>query len=150
MRALSLVCALALVAAASTAAAQDPSLNASSGGSRHNAGFSPDPITVSIYSGGGVDASRSIGGSCVGMIAEAPDYEFTYRAGSWPLTFAVDADTDTSLVINAPDGRWYCVDDSEGLNPVLRWGTPQSGSYDIWVGAVGQAGPSTLYITEQN
>jgi hypothetical protein len=150
MRTLSIVCVLALTAAASAAAAQNPSANATAGASSHNAGFSPDPITVSIYSGGGIDASRALGGSCVGMIAEAPDYEFTYRAGSWPLTFAVDSDYDTSLVINAPDGRWYCVDDSEGLNPILRWGTPQSGSYDIWVGAVGQAGPSTLYITEQN
>ncbi len=150
MRPLSIVCALAMVLAASAAAAQTPSLNATAGGVRKSAGFTPDPITVSIYSGGGIDASRALGGSCVGMIADAPDYEFTYRAGSFPLTFAVDADVDTSLVINAPDGRWYCVDDSEGLNPILRWGTPQSGSYDIWVGAVGQAGSSTLYITEQN
>lgn len=150
MRALSIVCALGLVAVASSAAAQNPGLNATSGYMRKNAGFTPDPITVSIYSGGGIDASDALGGSCVGMIAQAPDYEFTYRAGSWPLTFAVDSDYDTSLVINAPDGRWYCVDDSEGLNPILRWGRPQTGSYDIWVGAVGQAGPSTLYITEQN
>lgn len=150
MRALSIVCALSMVVAASSAAAQDLSARATSGEISRSAGFTPDPITVSIYSGGGIDASRSIGGSCVGMIADAPDYEFSYQAGSWPLTFAVDSDYDTSLVINGPDGEWYCVDDSEGLNPILRWGNPPSGTYDIWVGAVGQAGPSTLYITEQN
>lgn len=150
MRALSIVCALSMVVAASSATAQDLSARATSGEISRSAGFTPDPITVSIYSGGGIDASRSIGGSCVGMIADAPDYEFSYQAGSWPLTFAVDSDYDTSLVINGPDGEWYCVDDSEGLNPILRWGNPPSGTYDIWVGAVGQAGPSTLYITEQN
>jgi hypothetical protein len=150
MRALSIVCALSMVVAASSATAQDLSARATSGEISRSAGFAPDPITVSIYSGGGIDASRSIGGSCVGMIADAPDYEFTYQAGSWPLTFAVDSDYDTSLVINGPDGEWYCVDDSEGLNPILRWGNPPSGTYDIWVGAVGQAGSSTLYITEQN
>lgn len=134
----------------SAAAAQDLSADASSGSISRSAGFTPDPITVSIYSGGGVDASESIGGSCVGMIADAPDYEFTYQAGDWPLTFGVRSDRDTSLVINGPDGEWYCVDDSEGLDPILRWANPLSGTYDIWVGAVGDAGQSTLYITEQN
>lgn len=150
MRIVTLICAVSMVAAASSAAAQDLSARASSGEISRSAGFSPDPITVSIYSGGAIDASRSIGGSCVGMIADAPDYEFTYQAGSWPLTFAVDSDYDTSLIINGPDGEWYCVDDSEGLNPILRWGSPLSGTYDIWIGAVGDAGPSTLYITENN
>jgi len=140
--------ATTLLAIASAAAAQDPGASGTSGSMRAQAGFTPDPITVSIYSGGGIDASNALGGSCVGMIASAPDYEFSYSAGSFPLTFAVDADTDTSLIINGPDGRWYCVDDSSGLNPVLTWGRPQSGTYDIWIGAVGQPGPSTLYITE--
>ena len=140
--------ATALLGIASAAAAQDPSANATAGAMRARAGFTPDPITVSIYSGGGINASNVLGGSCVGMIASAPDYEFTYTAGSFPLTFAVNSNADTSLVINAPDGRWYCIDDSEGLNPILTWSRPQSGSYDIWVGAVGEAGPSTLYITE--
>lgn len=139
--------ASALIAVAPGAAAQDPGANATAGTVRMRAGFTPDPITVSIYSGGGIDASR-LGGRCVGMIASAPDYEFTYTAGSFPLTFAVDSNADTSLVINAPDGRWYCIDDSEGLNPILRFGRPPSGAYDIWIGAVGAAGPATLYITE--
>lgn len=141
--------ATALLAVATAASAQNPSANAG-GGMRARAGFTPDPITVNIYSGGGIDASDTLGGSCVGMIASAPDYEFTYTAGSFPLTFAVDSNADTSLIINGPDGRWYCNDDSDGLNPILRWGRPPSGSYDIWVGAVGQAAPATLYITENN
>jgi hypothetical protein len=148
MRTLCIAAAVVSALVAGVAAAQDPSATATSGGSRQRAGFTPDPITVSIYSGGGIDASNAIGGSCVGMIASAPDYEFTYTAGSYPLTFAVNSRSDTSLIINAPDGRWYCNDDSDGLNPVLRWGSPQSGSYDIWIGAVGEAGSSTLYITE--
>jgi hypothetical protein len=136
-------------AAATTAAAQDPSAAATSGSMRARAGFTPDPIQVSIYSGGSIDASR-LGGACVGMIASVPDYEFTYTAGSFPLSFGVVSNGDTSLVINGPDGRWYCNDDAEGLNPVLTWGRPPSGSYDIWVGAVGEASSSTLLITESN
>jgi hypothetical protein len=131
------------------ASAQNPSSPATSGGMRASAGFTPDPIQVSIYSGGSIDASR-LGGACVGMIASAPDYEFTYSAGSFPLSFGVVSSGDTSLVVNGPDGRWYCNDDAQGLNPILTWGRPQSGSYDIWVGAVGAAASSTLLISESN
>ena len=138
-----------LMAAAGSAAAQDPSAAATSGGTQARAGFTPDPIRVSIYSGGSIDASR-LGGACVGMIARAPDYEFSYTAGSFPLSFGVVSNGDTSLVINGPDGRWYCNDDSDGLNPVLTWGRPQSGSYDVWVGAVGDGASATLLITESN
>ncbi len=135
--------------AATSAAAQDPSATATSGGMRARAGFTPDPIRVSIYSGGSIDASR-LGGACTGMIASAPDYEFTYTAGSFPLSFGVVSDGDTSLVINGPDGRWYCNDDAQGLNPIVSFGSPRSGSYDIWVGAVGSGASSTLLISESN
>lgn len=142
--------ATALMAVAATsAAAQNPGAAATSGGMRARAGFTPDPIRVNIYSGGSIDASR-LGGNCVGMIASAPDYEFTYTAGSFPLSFGVVSSGDTSLVINGPDGRWYCNDDAQGLNPILTWGRPQSGSYDIWVGAVGDAASATLLISESN
>ncbi len=145
-----LASASAIVAAliATAAAAQDPSANAGAG-TRARAGFTPDPIQVSIYSGGPIDASR-LGGGCVGMIANAPDYEFTYTAGSFPLSFGVVSNGDTSLVINGPDGRWYCDDDSQGLNPIVSFGRPQSGSYDVWVGAVGEAASATLLISESN
>ena len=149
VRLASAVAAALMACAATSAAAQDPGAAATSGGMRARAGFTPDPIRVSVYSGGSVDASR-LGGACVGMIASAPDYEFTYTAGSFPLSFGVVSDRDTSLVINGPDGRWYCNDDAEGLNPILTWGRPLSGSYDIWVGAVGEASSSTLLISESN
>ena len=150
MRTVLLAAALAaLMGVATTAAAQDPGAAATSGATQARAGFTPDPIRVSIYSGGSIDASR-LGSSCVGMIASAPDYEFTYTAGSFPLSFGVVSDGDTSLVINGPDGRWYCNDDAQGLNPILTWGRPQSGAYDVWVGAVGEASSSTLLISESN
>lgn len=130
--------------------AQDASAPATSGSVRASANFTPDPISVSIYSGGNINASR-LGGGCTGMIARAPDYEFTYTAGSYPLTFAVASSGDTTLVINGPDGRWYCDDDSQGLNPIVSFSRPRSGTYDVWIGAVGGSGASsTLLITEQN
>lgn len=150
MRIVSLASAIAAALAATAAAAQDPSADAG-GGSRASAGFTPDPIQVSIYSGGPIDASR-LGGGCVGMIANAPDYEFTYTAGSFPLSFGVVSQGDTSLVINGPDGRWYCDDDGgeNGTNPAMRINDPESGTYDIWVGTYssGQSQPASLNISE--
>lgn len=135
--------------AATSAAAQNPSAAATAGGMRARAGFTPDPIRVNIYSGGSINASR-LGGACVGMIANAPDYEFTYTAGSYPLSFGVVSSSDTSLVINGPDGRWYCNDDAQGLNPIVSFSRPRSGSYDVWVGAVGSPASSILLISESN
>jgi hypothetical protein len=142
-----LVCTLAFGGAATGALAQDPGARATAGSISVREGFTPDPIEVEIYSGGDIDASR-LGGGCIGLIAKAPDYKFEYRAGRSPLTFAVAGDADTSLVINGPDGRWYCTDDDNGLDPIFSFSRPQSGTYDVWVGAVGDAGSSTLLITE--
>ncbi len=115
-------------------------------------GFTPDPHTVSLQAGGGVDASSEIGGACVGNIAAAPDYQVFYTAGDvFPLSFAVGSDADTTLVINAPDGSWHCNDDFNGLNPQVTFSNPMSGQYDIWVGTYwdGEGFPNaTLYVTE--
>ncbi len=146
----------ATIAAASTlsiaAMAQDYSLSPTYGQTSLTNGFTPDPHTVSITAGGSIDASTSsalAGRGCVGNIANAPDYRLNYTAGSWPLIFRVISDTDTTLVINAPDGSWTCIDDAEGFNPVIRFNSPSSGQYDIWVGTYGDAmGASTLHITE--
>lgn len=112
-----------------------------------SAGFVPDPVTFDVVSGGGNDAS-DLGGSCVGMIASSPDVVVNYRSNGGPLSFGVFADGDTTLVINGPDGRYYCSDDVQGLNPSFGWDSAPSGQYDIWVGAIGEPVSSTLVVTE--
>lgn len=117
-----------------------------------SAGFQPDPFSMSLDAGGQDDAGRLIGGACTGFInGAAPDVELSYSAGSFPLTIAVDSFADTTLVINLPDGSWFCVDDSTNQNPVAFFAVPQSGVYDIWVGTFqpGQPQPAQLFITEQ-
>src|SRR5690606_41682480 len=48
--------------------------------------------------------------------------------GNLPLIFSVSSSRDTTLVVNGPNGRWYCDDDSgEGTNPSLRFGSPMAG-----------------------
>ena len=153
---------LALSAGASTAAplqkgqkfsapTVDISQNATYGSISLSSGFTPDPYRVDMYSGGDVDAT-TIANGCVGMVARAPDFELNYSAGTLPLIFGVLSENDTTLVINGPDGRWYCDDDSgDGANPLMSIPNPPSGVYDVFVGAYGGNGASAqLYMTELN
>lgn len=131
--------------------APDPSARANYGEEYLEAGFDDDPRSVFVTSGGELDAA-SLGEGCVGMISRAPDFQLTYDAGDFPLTFGVSADTDATLVINAPDGHWHCDDDSGGgTDPEISFRRPQPGVYDIWVGAyAGEGGEAELFITERN
>jgi hypothetical protein len=104
-------------------------------------GFTPDPFEVPVVAGGRNSASDWSGGQCAGYIADAPDVRLMFQGGSFPeLYFSVGSSADTTLVINDPNGNWYCDDDSgnEGLNPLLRM-APISGQYDIWVGTYGSS-----------
>ncbi|MBX9803855.1 MAG: peptidase S1 [Caulobacteraceae bacterium] len=142
--------ALAFLGLAAPAAAQNASLTANYGEISLSAGFTPDPYTVSIQAGGSVDGAR-LPGSCTGYISEAPDFEVTYSAGSLPLVFRTMSGADTTLIINGPDGQWYCDDDSFGDGDAqVRFNRPQSGTYDIWVGKFGSGGTAAarLLITE--
>ena len=116
-------------------------------------GFTPDPASVSITSGGPVNvATLGLGGACSGYATSAPDFELSYTSGSFSLLrFYFESSGDTTLIINGPTGQWYCVDDSFGtLNPTIDFQNPSSGVYDIWVGsyASGELIPGVLYITE--
>ena len=66
------------------------------------------------------------------------------------LIISVASGEDTTLVINGPDGQWYCDDDTNGVNPMVRFESPGSGQYDIYVGHYGQnrGVPARLYISE--
>lgn len=136
VRAIALTAALGLVASTPALAQQSVYLSG---------GFTPDPVTFSVYSGGSNDASNV---GCVGMIGDSPDVQVTYDSYGGPLSFGVYADGDTSLVINGPDGQYYCNDDANGVNPMVGWDSAPSGTYDIWVGAVGSPTSATLVVTE--
>jgi hypothetical protein len=132
-----LAAGIAAASFAGLAAAQDWSLQPTFGTVNLNSGFTPDPYTVAITAGG--------------MIANAPDFRLNFSAGSLPLYISAYSSADTTLVVNGPDGSWYCNDDTNGLDPALAWGSPQSGQYDIWIGTYGtnsDLASSTLHISE--
>ncbi|MDQ8028600.1 MAG: peptidase [Brevundimonas sp.] len=145
----------AVLMVAPVAQAQDTSAQATYGSVRISSGFAPDPHVVSLTAGGSIDASN-LGSPCRGSIARAPDYEVTYTAGSLPLYITSTSSSDTTLVVNAPDGRWYCDDDTNGNNPLVTFNNPRSGTYDIWVGTYGggtsaaSLAISELYSTGQS
>lgn len=142
--------AAAAVFAAPAAMAQDYTLSPNYGQVTLRAGFTSDPHTVNMTAGGSIDISNT-NSSCRGRVSNAPDYQVNYTAGSvLPLIFRVDSSADTTLLINGPNARWVCDDDSgDGLNPEVRFDSPQSGRYDIWVGTYGdRTAPATLYVSE--
>ena len=138
---------LAAMALAAAAEAQNWELPPTYGQVELTSGFQPDPHTVQLLAGGDIDAS-GLGAGCLGMIAEAPDYDVYFEAGPLPLNIFVRSAADTTLVINAPDGAWYCNDDASGLDPVVSFASPQSGRYDIWVGSFGGLPEATLHVSE--
>ncbi|CAN7360264.1 peptidase S1 [Brevundimonas sp. LjRoot202] len=150
-----LISALALAATLAipgAAVAQNANLTANFGEVHLSAGFTPDPHRVSLTAGGSIDAytDTDLPAACVGDISDAPDYEVTYDAGSLPLVFRTRSSTDTTLIINGPDGRWYCDDDSWGDGDAeVRFNRPSSGTYDIWIGTFsGGTASAALLITE--
>lgn len=148
MKKVALIAALATFVAGPVAA-QNAGLTANYGEINLRSGFTPDPYRVQVTAGGSVNGG-ALPGSCTGMISEAPDFEVSYSAGSLPLVFRTLSSSDTTLIINGPDGSWSCDDDSYGDGDAeVRFNRPQSGTYDIWIGTFGGGTSSaTLLITE--
>ena len=130
----------AVALAAAPAAAQNYDAAPNYGSIELTSGFMPDPQVIAVSSGGEINAA-SIHDSCQGYISDAPDVRLVYHSGSLPLIISVASRADTTLVVNAPDGSWYCDDDSgvNGLNPMIRFDKPASGRYEIWVGTYGSS-----------
>lgn len=124
------------------------------GSTQLRAGFVPDPFSIALTTGGPVNVSYlgndSRGQSCRGYATSAPDYRVQWSGSSSFLRFYVESDRDSTLVINAPNGQWFCNDDAVGLMPMIDFSNPQTGQYDIWVGSFSSSGGSSgrLFITE--
>jgi hypothetical protein len=145
--------ALAATVAVIPASAQNFNLRPNFGTVNLRTGFPRDPHVVNVRSGGNIDAQR-VSNRCRGFISNAPDVRLNFVAGSsLPLIISVNSRADTTLVVNGPDGRWYCDDDGgeRGMNPSLRFDNVRSGRYEIWVGTYGRANafePAQVNISE--
>lgn len=119
-------------------------------------GFIPDPVVVEVQAGGAYSAALALSnavvaeGVCVGHVTREPTFELDLEAGDPPLFISAQSETDTTLAVNAPDGAWYCDDDTNEADPSLAFSDPQSGVYDIYVGTFfpGEPAPARLLISE--
>ena len=110
---------------------------------RLSTGFMPDPNRANGTSGGSVDAS-TVAHGCNGWIAGRPDHVLELQTPFQFFRVFVTSESDTTLVIRTPDGRWLCNDDTNGRNPAIDRPSWQRGRYLMWVGSYNQ-GESSAY-----
>ena len=117
------------------------------------AGFADDPRRVAVRAGGDLNGNRGTDEMCWGQITEASDVWLNYSANSqYDLYLSMESDSDTTLIVQGPNGNWYCDDDTaEELNPGIRITDPASGRYAIWAGRYSEGAPvdATLFVSEQ-
>lgn len=142
--------ALGLGLTAPAARAQNVNAPAAYGSVSLSAGFMPDPYAVRVRAGGDWYFTTSQSCQRGGWFAQAPDFRLFYQAGGYQLSIYARGPGDTMLLVNAPDGSWYCNDDYAGLDPAIVFNRPLSGRYEIWVGTYNRARVrnTMLYITE--
>lgn len=141
----------------------NPNLSPMFGSFNLQAGFSPDPYPVNITAGGPTDVRSSTLSQygCIGWVTEAPTIRVDYSGSSNRLRFFFIASDrgDSTMNVLAPNGNWYCNDDSgfedrnnNFYNPLVDIANPPAGTYLIWVGSYSSNNdhPGTLYITGQN
>ena len=115
------------------------------------AGFLPDPHTANGTSGGSMQASSFAGASCAGWVTRQPDHILVMQSGSSGMRVSATSSSDTTLIVQSPNGQYRCNDDTDGRNPAISGAFP-AGTYKIWVGsyAQGQNAQYTLSFTERN
>lgn len=113
--------------------------------------FMPDPFTVRMVSGGGINVSTlGLAPGCVGFVSREPDFILNLEMPANFLRIFFQGEGDTTLVINDAAGRWHCNDDSYGtFDPTIDFAHPPAGHYDIWVGSYSSDNVrGVLHVTE--
>jgi hypothetical protein len=95
---------------------------------------------ISVQAGGSVDLSQCTSMPGIGYVSRNPDYDVHWEGNTSNIAFAARSDTDTVLLVNAPDGSWHFSDDEHGHHPIVYIQNPQRGLYDIWVGTFSSGG----------
>ncbi|MBN2471899.1 MAG: hypothetical protein JXN59_14345, partial [Anaerolineae bacterium] len=120
-------------------------------------GLLPDPYRLRTAVAGEVSTAAALGGLCLGeadgYLSAAPTFTLSYTAqGAALLRLFFLAADDAVLAVRAPDGRWYCDDDSGGdLDPLIDILNPPGGTYSVWLGGydIGNYVSGTLVLTGQ-
>lgn len=117
------------------------------------------PYATSVVAGGAVDV-RSLnltgadGSFCNGFAPDAPQVALTLSGTANPLRifFVTPAIADSTMVVQLPNGTFYCNDDFPGgnLNPLVDIPNAGPGVYNIFVGTFSNTttNPGVLYIAQ--
>lgn len=115
-----------------------------------NAGFPLDPFLVSVNGGGELDASL-LNEKCNGYINPNPTLTVNWTGNADLVRAFTFSDADPMLVIQTPDGKFLCSDDSSSvlLDPQIEISKPSPGKYNVWVGSAApkQLLPTILALT---
>ena len=134
------VAALSITAAA--AQAQCPEVGRPAKEFTIREGFPVDPNIHNVTAGGNLDLNQCASLPGKGWVTGQPDFVVNYQTknggrSSFTLTFRTKSQTDTVLLINGPDGKWYYNDDGgEALNAKLSFSRAAPGRYNVWVGTL--------------
>src|SRR5438552_1332218 len=92
--------------------------------------FLPHPHRRNVTAGGGLDLSRCRQ-NWKGWVSNSMDVQLHYRtSGGQSLTFTIESEADTILLVNDPSGTWHFDDDSgPGLNGRIRFVRAREGRY---------------------
>src|SRR5262245_31737370 len=128
-----------LLGATSAAQAQCPEVGKAPQTLSVTEGFVPDPIRRNVLAGGDIDLSACGLVRRVGYVTRLPDFVINYKThgprSKADLTFRIDSQTDTVLLINDPNGQWHYNDDGGNrLNAKITFKRAMPGRYDVWVG----------------
>ena len=116
------------------------------------AGFTPDPRTLTVKAGGDIPVEELDLTPCdYGYIAESGVLSIQYTAGFLDLYVYAESDGDTMLLVETPSGDVVCDDDSYGeLNPLVHIEDPESGLYVVYVGSYSEGAyqEATVSVSE--
>jgi len=100
------------------------------------AGFPLDPFIISLQAGGAVDAS-TLAKECTGFVTQKPTVTVDYKGKSDLLKVFFFSDGDPTLLIQTPDGKFLCNDNTNTalLDPTLTLTRPSQGRYNLWLGS---------------
>ena len=112
------------------------------------------PFTREFTAGGEVGAFNleQENSLCTGFISAIPTFRFKWTGSAEQLVMFFESNVDTTLVVRAPDGKFYCDDDingSENINPLVTL-TGQKGKYYVWVGSFSPDVQATGNLTITN
>ncbi|MEM1116956.1 MAG: hypothetical protein AAF845_06625 [Bacteroidota bacterium] len=99
----------------------------------HTLAAAASPSSVAVQAGG-ADRNAVPGSGCSGFINNAQPTATVQFDGDGPLAIYATSDTDTTLLVADPSGRWHCSDDANGSNPAVTFARGSAGDYTVWVG----------------